>query len=66
MTVGLALEDQRTLRLSSAYSPTTGASSEERQAYIAKLRGVRRKPCTNTTDIEPLNEVINLDPSDAR
>ena len=31
MTVDLALEGQRTLRLGSAYFPTTGASSDKRQ-----------------------------------
>ena len=33
MTVDLALEGQWTLRLGSAYSPATGASSDERQAF---------------------------------
>ena len=37
MTVDLALEGQRTLRLGSAYSPTTGASSDERQAFYDEM-----------------------------
>ena len=36
MTVDLALEGQRTLRLGSAYFPTTGASSDERQAFLRR------------------------------
>ena len=37
MTVDLALEGQRTLRLGSAYFPTTGASSDERQAIYDEM-----------------------------
>ena len=37
MTADLALEGQRTLRLDSAYFPTTGASSDERQALYDKM-----------------------------
>ena len=37
MTVDLALEGQRTLRLGSAYSPTTGASSDERQSFYDEM-----------------------------
>ena len=37
MTVDLALEGKRTLRLGSAYSPTTGASSDERQAFYDEM-----------------------------
>ena len=37
MTVDLALEGQRTLRLGSVYSPTTGASSKERQAFYDEI-----------------------------
>ena len=36
MTMVLVLEDQWTLRLGSAYSPTTGASSDERQAFLRR------------------------------
>ena len=36
MTVDLALEGQQTLRLGSAYFPTTGASSDERQAFLRR------------------------------
>ena len=36
MTVDLALEGQRTLRLGSAYFPTTGASSDDRQAFLRR------------------------------
>ena len=43
MTVDLALEGPRTLRLGSAYSPATGASSDKRQAFTAKWRGIRRE-----------------------
>jgi len=42
MTVDLALEGQWTLRLGSAYFPATGASSDERQAFMTKWRGIRR------------------------
>ena len=37
MTVSLALEGQRMLRLGSAYSLTTGASSNERQAFFDEM-----------------------------
>jgi len=37
VTVDLALEGQRTLRLGSAYFPTTVASSDERQAFYDKM-----------------------------
>ena len=36
MTVDLALEGQWALRLGSAYSPTTGASTDERQAFLRR------------------------------
>ena len=36
MTVDLALEGQRTLRLGSAYFPTTGVSSDDRQASLRR------------------------------
>ena len=37
MTVDLALEGQWVLRLGSAYSPATGASSDERQASYDEM-----------------------------
>ena len=36
MTVDRALEGQRTLRLGSAYFPTTDASWDERQAFLRR------------------------------
>ena len=37
MTLDLALEGQRTLRLGSAYFPTTGTSSDERRAFYDEM-----------------------------
>ena len=55
VTVDLALEGQRTLRLGSAYLPTTGASSDERQAFYDEMTRVLAgdEPHANTADVEP-------------
>ena len=55
MTVDLALEGQRTLRLGSAYSPTTGASSDERKAFYDEMTrcSAGGEPRANTADVEP-------------
>ena len=55
MTVDLALEGQRTLRLGSAYSPTTSASSDERQAFYDEMtrNSAGGEPRANTADVEP-------------
>ena len=55
MTVDLALEGQRTLRLGSAYFPTTGASSDERQAFYDEMTrySADGEPRANTADVEP-------------
>ena len=37
MTVDLALEGKRTLRLGSTYFPTTGVSSDDRQAFYDEM-----------------------------
>ena len=54
MTVDLALEGQWTLRLGSAYSPATGASSDERQAFCDEItrHSAGGEPRVNTADIE--------------
>ena len=68
MTVDLALEGQRTLRLGLAYFPTTGASSDERQAIYEEmtrcLAGGESR--ANTADVEPQKGGFYLDPFDAR
>ena len=53
MTVDLALEGQRTLRLGSAYFPTTGASSDERQAFYDEMTrySAGGEPRANTADV---------------
>ena len=68
MTVDLALEGQRTLWLGSAYFPTTGASSDERQAFYDEMTrsSVGGEPRANTTGVERQKEGFHLDPSDAR
>ena len=68
MTVDLALEDQRTLRLGSAYFPTTGASSDDRQALYDEMTrySADGEPRANTADVEPQKGDFYLDPSDAR
>ena len=54
MTVDLALEGQWTLRLGSAYSPATGASSDERQPYDEMARySAGGEPRANTADVKP-------------
>ena len=55
MTVDLALEGQWTLRLGSAYFPTTGASSDERQASYDEMTrySAGGEPRANTADVEP-------------
>ena len=53
MTVDLALEGQWTLRLGSAYSPATGASSDERQADEMARYSAGGEPRANTADVEP-------------
>ena len=55
MTVDLALEGQRTLRLGSAYFPTTGTSSDERQAFYDEMTrySADGEPRANTADVEP-------------
>ena len=67
MTVDLALEDQRTQRLSSAYFSTTGASSDERQASYDEMArcSAGGEPRANTADVEPQKEGFYSDPSDA-
>ena len=67
MTVDLALEGQQTLRLGSAYFPTTGASSDERQAFYDEMTrySADGEPRANTADVEPQKEGFYSDPSDA-
>ena len=54
MTVDLALEGQWTLRLGSAYSRATGASSDERQAFYDEMArcSAGGEPRANTADVE--------------
>ena len=68
MTLDLALEGQRTPRLGSAYFPTTGASSDERQAFYDETTrfSAGGEPRANTADVEQQKEGYNSDPSDAR
>ena len=68
MTVELALEGQRTLRLGSAYFPTTGASSDERQAFYDEMArySVNGEPRANTSGVEHQKERFYSHPSDAR
>jgi len=68
MTVDLALEGQRTLRLGSAYFPTTGATSDERQAFYDEMTrySADGEPRANTADVEPQKERFYSHPSDAR
>ena len=68
MTVGLALEGQRTLRLGSAYFPTTSASSDERQAFYDEMArcSADGEPRANTADVGPQKEGFYSDPFDAR
>ena len=67
MTVDLALEGQRTLRLGSAYFPTTGASSDDRQAIYDEMTrcSAGSEPRANTADFEPQKGGFYSDPSDA-
>ena len=67
MAVYLALKGQWTLRLGSAYSPATGASSDERQAFYDEMtrHSADGEPRANTADVEPQKEGFYLDPSDA-
>ena len=67
MTVDLALEGQRTLRLGSAYFPTTGTSSDERQAFYDEMTrySADGEPRANTADVEAQKEGLCSDPSDA-
>ena len=54
MTVDLALEGQWTLRLGSAYSPATDASSGEQAFYDEMARySAGGEPRANTADVEP-------------
>ena len=82
MTVDLALEGQRTLRLGSAYFPTTGASSDERQAFYDEMTrysderqafydemtrySTDGEPRANTAGVEPQKERLYSHLSDAR
>ena len=68
MTVDLALEGHRTLRLGSAYSPTTDASSDERQAFYDEMTrySAGGEPRTNTADVGRQKECFYSDLSDAR
>ena len=68
MTVDLALEGQRTLRLGSAYFPTTGASSDERQAFYDEMArcSAGGEPRAKTADVEPQKGGFYSDLSDAR
>ena len=68
MTVDLALEDQRTHWLCSAYFPFTGVSSDERQAFYDEMTrySADGEPRANTADVEPQKEGFYSDPSDAR
>ena len=54
MTVDLALEGQWTLRLGSAYSSATSASSDERQAFYDEMTrySAGGEPRANTADVE--------------
>ena len=67
MTVDLALKSQRTLRLGSAYFPTTGTSSDERRAFYDEMTrySADGEPRANTADVEPQNEGFYSDPFDA-
>ena len=66
MTVELALEGQRTLRLGSAYFPTTGASSNKRQAFYDEMARFLAgdEPRANSADVEPQKKRLYSDPSD--
>ena len=68
MTVDLALEGQWAPRLSSAYSPATSASSDERQAFYDEMTrcSAGGEPRANTADVEPQKGGFYSDPSDAR
>lgn len=68
MTVDLALEGQRTLRLGSAYFPTTVIFSDERQAFYDEMTrySADGEPRANTADVEPQKERFYSHPSDAR
>ena len=68
MTVDLALEGQRTLRLGSAYFPTTGASSDERHAFYDVMArcSAGGEPRAKTADVETQKEGFYSDPFDAR
>ena len=68
MTVDLALEGQRTLWLGSAYFPTKGASSDERQASHDEMTrfSAGGELRANTADVEPQKGGFYSDPSDAR
>ena len=68
MTVDLALEGQWMLWLGSAYSPATGASSDERQAFYDEMAwySAGGEPRANTADVEPQKQRFYSHPSDAR
>ena len=68
MTVDLVLEGQRTLRLGSAYFPTTGASSDDRQALYDEMarHSAVGEPRANSADVELQKEGFYSDPFDAR
>ena len=68
MTVNLALEGQRTLRLGSAYFPAMGASSDERQVFYDVMArcSAGGEPRANTADVEPHKGGNCSDPSNAR
>ena len=55
ITVDLALDGQWTLRLGSAYSPATGASSDEQQAFYDEMTRYLAggEPRANNADVEP-------------
>ena len=55
MTMDLSLEGKLALRLGSAYSPATGASSGERQAFYDEMArySAGGEPRANTADVEP-------------
>ena len=69
MTVDLALEEgQRTLRLGSAYFPTTGVSLDEWQASYDEMTrfSAGGEPRANTADVDLQKGGSYSDPSDAR
>ena len=66
MTVDLVREGQRTLQLGSAYFPTTGASSDERQTFhdeIARFRVGHTSPGPGRDDAPHHPQTPALTPS---